>query len=223
MGGECKFHTQWEQIHISKSILLHILLFFPGIPGLGAVRSVCCWWDGVSWWALLAGRIGGMGGMRKTGPGLASVVVELHQTEDQVCRHKLKLIRWVCDNITAKKEGRMFRFQPKISSRDGHPMNIYKDFCYLNVYMITVHIIPHFFQCHLMSDITLKVCLVEQICWLSRMFSKEATSWFFWEHSIQLILLSLAALECTASSKLIQKTIYLPEMTLKAGFYLNII
>lgn len=103
MGGECKFHTQWQQVHISKSIFLHILLFFPGIPGLGAVRSVCCRGDGVNWWALLAGRIGGMGGMRKTGPGLASVVVKLHQTEDQVCRHKLKLIRWVCDNVTGKR------------------------------------------------------------------------------------------------------------------------
>lgn len=42
--------------------------------------------------------------MRKTGPGLASIVVKLHQTEDQVCRHKLKFIWWVCDNITGKKE-----------------------------------------------------------------------------------------------------------------------
>lgn len=41
--------------------------------------------------------------MRKTGSGLASVVVKLHQTEDQVRRHKLKFIWWVCDNITGEK------------------------------------------------------------------------------------------------------------------------
>lgn len=41
--------------------------------------------------------------MRKAGSGLASVVVKLHQTEDQVRRHKLKFIWWVCDNITGEK------------------------------------------------------------------------------------------------------------------------
>lgn len=121
MGGECKFHTQWEQVHVSKSIFLHILLFFPWIPGLGAIRSVCCWWDGVNWWALLAGRIGGMGGMRKTGPRLASIVVKLHQTEDQVCRHKLKFIWRVCDNVTVKKGRKRKRKKKKEKRKRENP------------------------------------------------------------------------------------------------------
>lgn len=65
--------------------------------------------------------------MRKTGSGLASVVVKLHQTEDQVRRHELEFVRWVCDNVTGKrgrkkekkrkeKENR-FRFTLKISFR----------------------------------------------------------------------------------------------------------
>lgn len=41
--------------------------------------------------------------MREAGSGLASVVVKLHQTEDQVRRHKLEFVRWVCDHVTAKK------------------------------------------------------------------------------------------------------------------------
>lgn len=50
--------------------------------------------------------------MREAGSGLASVVVKLHQTEDQVRRHKLKFIRWVCDNITGK-EGRQKKRKKK--------------------------------------------------------------------------------------------------------------
>lgn len=52
--------------------------------------------------------------MRKTGPGLASVVVKLHQTEDQVCRHELKFIRWVCDNITGKNERKKERKRKQV-------------------------------------------------------------------------------------------------------------
>lgn len=54
--------------------------------------------------------------MRKTGSGLASVVVKLHQTEDQVRRHKLKFIRWVCDNITGKKGRQKKRNKKKTGS-----------------------------------------------------------------------------------------------------------
>lgn len=55
--------------------------------------------------------------MRKAGSGLASVVVKLHQTEDQVRRHKLEFIRWVCDNITGKK-GRQKKRKKKKTGLD---------------------------------------------------------------------------------------------------------
>lgn len=41
-----------------------------------------------------------MGGVGQARSGLARVVVELHQTEDQVRGHHLKLIRRVCDDIS---------------------------------------------------------------------------------------------------------------------------
>lgn len=54
--------------------------------------------------------------MRQTGPGLASIVVELHQTEDQVRRHKLELIRWVGYNETEERRRRKDN-----SQFDSHP------------------------------------------------------------------------------------------------------
>lgn len=44
-----------------------------------------------------------MGGMGEAGPGLAGVVVKLHQAEDQVCRHELKLVRGVGDDIPGRE------------------------------------------------------------------------------------------------------------------------
>src|SRR4029434_10658133 len=46
----------------------------------------CYWrcWEVVDGGALLAGGMGGVRGVGEAGPGLAGVVVELHQAEDQV-------------------------------------------------------------------------------------------------------------------------------------------
>lgn len=49
--------------------------------------------------------------MGETGPGLACIVVKLHQTEDPVRRYELKLIIWVGYNKTEKEKKRtMFLF-----------------------------------------------------------------------------------------------------------------
>lgn len=54
---QIQFHTWWRWIHISKPLFLHVLLFVPGLPGLGPVLPVCCGWDGVNRGALLAGGL----------------------------------------------------------------------------------------------------------------------------------------------------------------------
>lgn len=98
---QIQFHTRWQWLHISEALFLHVLLFVSGLPGLGSVLSVCRGRDGVHGGTLLAGGLGRVGGMGEAGPGLAGVVVELHQAEDQVCRHELKLVRGVGDDIPA--------------------------------------------------------------------------------------------------------------------------
>lgn len=75
---QIQFHTRWRWRHISKPLFLHVLLFVPGLPGLGSVLSVCCGWDGVNRGTLLAGGLRRVGGMGQAGPGLAGVVVKLH-------------------------------------------------------------------------------------------------------------------------------------------------
>lgn len=45
-----------------------------------------------------------MRGVREAGPGLARVVVELHQAEDQVRGHQLEGVRRVGDDVPAEKE-----------------------------------------------------------------------------------------------------------------------
>lgn len=45
--------------------------------------------------------------MGEAGPGLAGVVVKLHQAEDQVCGHELKLVRRVGDDIPARESKRV--------------------------------------------------------------------------------------------------------------------
>lgn len=54
--------------------------------------------------ALLAGGVGGVGGrvggVGQAGPGLARVVVKLHQAEYQVGRHQLKRVRRIGYNIS---------------------------------------------------------------------------------------------------------------------------
>lgn len=47
--------------------------------------------------------------MRQTGPGLASVVVKLHQAEDQVCRYELKLVGGIGDDVPRQREQRHLR------------------------------------------------------------------------------------------------------------------
>lgn len=55
--------------------------------------------------ALFAGGMGGMGRVGQARPRLSRVVVELHQAEDEVCGHELKLIRRVRDHIPAAGRG----------------------------------------------------------------------------------------------------------------------
>lgn len=57
--------------------------------------------------ALFAGRMGGVRGVGQARPGLARVVVELHEAEDQVGGHELELVRRVCDHVPAEQNGRM--------------------------------------------------------------------------------------------------------------------
>lgn len=52
--------------------------------------------------ALFAGEAGGLS--RQVGAGLAGVVVELHQAEDQVCRHQLEVVRRVSDHVSVTRE-----------------------------------------------------------------------------------------------------------------------
>lgn len=47
--------------------------------------------------------------MRQTGSGLASVVVKLHQAEDQVCRYELKLVGWIGDDVPRQRKQRYRR------------------------------------------------------------------------------------------------------------------
>lgn len=50
-------------------------------------------------------------------PGLACVVVELHEAEDQVCGHELKLIRWVRDHIPAQDKNKCLQ---RLKFHDAH-------------------------------------------------------------------------------------------------------
>lgn len=81
----------------------HVLLFFAGLPGLTAAVLPVRGRDGVNGGTLFAGGMGGVGRVGQACPGLACIVVELHEAEDQVCGHELKLIRWVRDHIPAQK------------------------------------------------------------------------------------------------------------------------
>lgn len=47
--------------------------------------------------------------MRQAGPGLASVVVKLHQAEDQVCRDELKLVGGIGDDVPRQRMQRLSR------------------------------------------------------------------------------------------------------------------
>lgn len=53
--------------------------------------------------ALFAGGMGGVRGVGQARPGLARVVVELHEAEDQVGGHELELVRRVCDHVPAEQ------------------------------------------------------------------------------------------------------------------------
>lgn len=63
--------------------------------------------DGVGGRALFTRAVGGVSG--QVAAGLTGVVVELHQAEDEICRHQLKSIRWVCDHVSVrvKKKNRV--------------------------------------------------------------------------------------------------------------------
>lgn len=53
--------------------------------------------------ALFAGGMGGVRGVGQARPGLACVVVELHEAEDQVGGHQLELVRRVRDHVPAEQ------------------------------------------------------------------------------------------------------------------------
>lgn len=83
---------------------VHLLLFVAGFPGLTAAVLPVGGWDGVDGGALFAGGMGGVGRVGQACSGLARVVVELHEAEDQVCGHQLELVRWIRDHISAQKQ-----------------------------------------------------------------------------------------------------------------------
>lgn len=70
-------------------------LFISASVAVDAVRRR----DRVHRRALFTGGMGRMWGVGQTGPGLACVVVELHQAEDQVWGHQLKGVRRIRDDI----------------------------------------------------------------------------------------------------------------------------
>ena len=82
---------------------MHVLLFVAGLPGLTAAVLPVGRRDGVDGGALFAGGMGGVGRVGQACPGLACVVVELHEAEDQVCGHQLELVRWVRDHIPGRE------------------------------------------------------------------------------------------------------------------------
>lgn len=53
--------------------------------------------------ALFAGGMGGVRGVGQARPGLACVVVKLHEAEDQVGGHQLELVRRVRDHVPAEQ------------------------------------------------------------------------------------------------------------------------
>lgn len=55
--------------------------------------------------------------MRQAGPGLASVVVKLHQTEDQVCRDELELVGGIGDDVPRQSKQRCHRLSHRWSRR----------------------------------------------------------------------------------------------------------
>lgn len=95
---------------------MYVLLFIAGLPALTAAVLPAGGRDGVDGRALFARGMGGMGRVGQACPGLACVVVELHEAEDQVCGHQLKLIWWVCDHISAqgKKVNKVMMFAYKM-------------------------------------------------------------------------------------------------------------
>jgi hypothetical protein len=57
--------------------------------------------------------------MRQTGPGLASVVVKLHQAEDQVCWYELKLVGRIGDDVPRQRKQRYCRLSQAGTPRDS--------------------------------------------------------------------------------------------------------
>lgn len=60
----------------------HLLLLVAGFSGFTAAVLPVRWRDGVHRGALFARGMGGVGRVGKAGPGLACVVVKLHEAED---------------------------------------------------------------------------------------------------------------------------------------------
>lgn len=81
----------------------HVLLFVAGLPGLSAAVLPIGGRDRVDGGALFAGGMGGVRGVGQARPGLACVVVELHEAEDQVGGHELELVRRVRDHVPAEQ------------------------------------------------------------------------------------------------------------------------
>lgn len=88
------------------SLQRNVLLLVPRVAAPAASRPRGRG-DGVAARALFAGEAGGLSG--QVGAGLAGVVVELHQAEDQICRHQLEVVRRVRDHVSATTGNRLHK------------------------------------------------------------------------------------------------------------------
>ena len=110
----------------------NLLLFVPRLAGFGAVGPVGQL-GRVEGGALLAGGVGGVGGrvggVGQAGPGLARVVVKLHQAEYQVRLHQLKRIRRIGYNVSGGRgERKQSTNQDEIFKDPGGHFVIFGDY-----------------------------------------------------------------------------------------------
>lgn len=100
--------TGTAQTH--RSLQRNVLLFVPQVAAPATTRPRGRG-DGVAGRALFAGEVGGLSG--QVGAGLAGIVVELHQAEDQICRHQLEDVRRVCDHVSVTREANVHTAEEK--------------------------------------------------------------------------------------------------------------
>lgn len=101
-------------INSARALGGDVLLFVSGVSAPVAVG----FGDGVDGGAFFAGGMGRMRRVREAGSGLACVVVELHQAEDQVRGHQLKRVGGIGYDIPA---GGGTRLSPPGPTKDDVP------------------------------------------------------------------------------------------------------